>query len=290
LQNGYYRIEHSFTGRCLDVEGCQNTDGAKVQFYERNDTDAQQWRFTLVDETDEDNPVFYLSPKCASERALDIGDAPEERLIIRQADRTNIRQLFRVWKVTQQQHIKDTASPEKAEEQALIDSCTEVGQIVRFADRDWRVLNLDKTNHRALVITKDIIEMRFYHESYDDITWEYCTLRSYLNNQFFQSLPAHIKSRVIEVINQNPDNPQYGTAGGSPTRDKVFLLSIDEANGYFKDDNDRCAKYDGSDIWWWLRSPGNYAFNAARVVNDGSVHAGGNDNNVGVRPALWLNL
>jgi hypothetical protein len=42
-------------------------------------------------------------------------------------------------------------------------------------------------------------------------------------------------------------------------------------------------------IWWWLRSPGNNANNAANVNNDGNVNDNGNNvnnDNGGVRPAL----
>jgi hypothetical protein len=73
----------------------------------------------------------------------------------------------------------------------------------------------------------------------------------------------------------------------------VFLLSIDEAMRYFKYNNDRVARYKGSDSWWWLRSPGNRADRAADVDGGGNVCADGSVvdyDTDGVRPALWLNL
>jgi len=90
----------------------------------------------------------------------------------------------------------------------------------------WQVIFVDATNNRVLAITKDIISKMPYHQPGGDITWENCTLRSWLNNDFCNTLPAHIESRVAEVVNQNPDNGSV--PGGSPTRDRVFLLSIDE--------------------------------------------------------------
>jgi hypothetical protein len=143
------------------------------------------------------------------------------------------------------------------------------------------------------VIAEGCIEHRAYHDSYEEITWELCSLRRYLNHEFFDCLPAVIKDRVVEATNQNPSNPAYGTAGGPATVDRVFLLSIDEANTYFKDDGDRIAKNDcGGEDWWWLRSPGLNVSAAAYVDNDGCVRAYGShvrgDN--GARPALWLNL
>ena len=80
---------------------------------------------------------------------------------------------------------------------------------------------------------------------------------------------------------------------------KVFLLSTDEATNYFKSDDARIAKYKGSSCFWWLRSPGSVVkgvygtiYTAAYVGTSGYVYGPGNDvsPNLGVRPALWLNL
>ena len=75
--------------------------------------------------------------------------------------------------------------------------------------------------------------------------------------------------------------------GAAPTTDHVFLLSIQEANSLFDNDQSRA---NGS--WWWLRSPGyNSGFTAAGVNNDGGIYASGSHvkNASGcVRPALYL--
>lgn len=94
--------------------------------------------------------------------------------------------------------------------------------------------------------------------------------------------------------------------------DKVFLLSINEANKFFSSNEARkCAPtayakargaYTSSNYktasgeaacWWWLRSPGYTQNCAARVLNDGSVHYAGDivyGDGGCVRPALWINL
>ena len=102
-------------------------------------------------------------------------------------------------------------------------------------------------------------------------------------------------------------NPKYATPPGNNTKDKVFLLSIPEANKYFSSDEARmCAptdyaiaqgavtndnySVDGKAAgWWWLRSPGGHDICAALVAYDGGPSSSyhGND---GVRPALWINL
>ena len=142
---------------------------------------------------------------------------------------------------------------------------------------------------------------------YVDITWEECTLRSWLNEDFYQSAFSEEEQEWIaltQVINE--DNPKYNTEGGNDTEDKVFLLSIAEANEYFADDEDRkvyatqYAKDNGAYVsvntsasWWWLRSPGGDSGSAANVLDIGRVYAGGDYvyfADYVVRPALWITL
>jgi hypothetical protein len=115
-----------------------------------------------------------------------------------------------------------------------------------------------------------------------------------LNGEFYDTLPAHVQSRMLEVLNQNPDNPHHCIAGGSPTYDKVFLLSIDEAMRYFTGNDDRAAEHEGAGGRWWLRSPGAAVFYAVYVCCDGNVDTHGSHvdfgADFGVRPALWLRL
>jgi serine/threonine protein kinase len=178
-----------------------------------------------------------------------------------------------------------------------LSSIKRVGERVEFGTWDgksitWQVLAIE--NGRALVISEYVLERRPYNEEWADITWETCTLRQYLNGEFLQAnFSADEQSRIGTVTNQNPDNPKYETDGGNPTEDRVFLLSIDEANKYFAEDSDRATSdLQGEARWWWLRSPGNNGLNAVYVTGDGVVRVvgGGVSYYDGVRPALWLNL
>ncbi|MDR2586789.1 MAG: DUF6273 domain-containing protein [Coriobacteriales bacterium] len=166
-----------------------------------------------------------------------------------------------------------------------------VGDTVYFADIYWWVL--DVQDGRALLISQDILEERAYNDKLTEVTWETCSLRAYLNGEFLNiRFSEEEQARIALSTVASKDNPEYETPGGSVTEDKVFLLSIDEAKRYFASDSDRVAKYQGSDSWWWLRSPGDDANRAARVYLDGSVilNGYGVDYGSGVRPALWLNL
>lgn len=161
-----------------------------------------------------------------------------------------------------------------------------VGDAISLGDYDWKVLDIQGEN--ALIITEDIIGQLPYHNNSEDITWENCSLRKYLNNEFYNRFSEEDRNRIVEVTNSNPNNPQFETPGGNPTRDKVFLLSIDEANRY----DITIPKYVMLDTVWWLRSPGGDKTCAAGVYNGGSVNTEGYyvDGYGGVRPALWLKL
>jgi hypothetical protein len=163
------------------------------------------------------------------------------------------------------------------------------------------VLTSNRAAGKILAITQDVIAQRPYHYVCEYITWGRCSLRQWLNGEFYGQLPLMIQGATVSAHNENPQNSRYGTYGGDATLDKVFLLSMDEVHRYFEGDNDRIARFQGSGAWWWLRSPGSHADRAANVdVTDaGSVVFGGRVSPTGgrvdigcggVRPALWLNL
>ncbi len=168
---------------------------------------------------------------------------------------------------------------------------------------EWRVLAVD--GDKALVISEKLLDYVSYNQEYTDVTWETCTLRSWMNNDFLNAaFSSSEQAKIATVTNQNPDNPEYGTKGGKPTQDKIFALSIDEANQYFTSDSDRKAYttdyanqrgFDSDDRsnYWWLRSPGLLSNDAAYVLNFGRILQDGSSVHIDfgcVRPAFWLNL
>lgn len=171
-------------------------------------------------------------------------------------------------------------------------------------DIEWLVLEVK--DGKALVISKYALDCKQYNTSNMDVTWETCTLRRWLNNDFINASFSAEEKAIIPTVTVSADkNPEYRTNPGNATQDQVFLLSITEANKYFSSDSTRqCeptdfavangAWEDGSgNCWWWLRSPGWFQDLAAYVDSVGDVDELGdfvdNDNNA-VRPALWIDL
>ncbi len=188
----------------------------------------------------------------------------------------------------------------------------QVGNKIVFDRYEWRVLDIQI--NMALIITEDIVEQRPYHNIYKDTTWYDCETRKYLNSEFYYKFDDTNKSRIVQVLTKNLDNPWYGTEAGKDSQDSIFLLDVEEVCKYFGDSTEllfnrgnnrywkkndennskRMAKFNGMICYWWLRSPGRNNHVAAYVHGtDGCI--GVNGNNVtngwgGLRPALWLKL
>lgn len=167
------------------------------------------------------------------------------------------------------------------------------GDIIEFGTYNdkaikWQIL--EANGSEIVVITKDCIFVKAYNEEYKNVTWETCTLRTWLNDNFYNdAFSDEEKSHIAEVTNSNSDNIKFGTDGGKNTTDKVYLLSLDEAETYFSSDDDRIADYNGESMWWWLRSPGPYQHNAAIVARNGALDTYGDVScDISVRPAMKI--
>ena len=162
------------------------------------------------------------------------------------------------------------------------------GDKIEFGKYTWRILDIQSNS--AMLITDEVIDEMQYYSEWKYITWKQSTIRQYLNSEFYNTFSEEEKAVIKETDIVNNNNPEYGTTGGENTKDKIFLLSIDEVNKYFASDNDRVAYYNGDPCSWWLRSPGFYRLNVARVLSNGSVNTSGGDVNreCGIRPVLNL--
>ena len=170
---------------------------------------------------------------------------------------------------------------------------------------EWQVL--DVQDGKALLFSRYALNCQQYNNTRETVTWESCTLRTWLNNAFLNDAFNMGEQRRIRMTTVSADkNPDYSTDPGKATQDKVFLLSITEANKYFTSNSERaCAgtaycyaqgadeSSDTGKCWWWLRSPGYYSNIAAIVTIIGAVFSNGyvvDYDNIAVRPALWIDL
>ena len=176
---------------------------------------------------------------------------------------------------------------------------------------EWLVLK--RSGSQVLLISRYALDCRPYqHECVNIVTWENSDLRKWLNGEFLKSAFNSSEQERIPVTRvANDHNSRHGTFGGNSTEDRIFLLSMAEAESLFKDDEARkCVSTtyaSEKDVWqsrnffidgrsccfWWLRSPGYCRNDATVVCTDGAISPGGclvNNDGDAVRPALWVNL
>ena len=158
-----------------------------------------------------------------------------------------------------------------------------LGDVVTFGSYDWYIIG--KSDNGVTLLMKENLTTKGYNDSYASVTWETCSLRTYLNGEFYNGsgFSDDDRAKIVKTSITNPNNPNYGTNGGNATEDYIYLLSIDEANALSD-----TIRANGSG--WWLRSPGSDSHFAAFVNGGGDVLTnGGNLSlNRGVRPVLNL--
>ncbi len=155
----------------------------------------------------------------------------------------------------------------------------------------WKVLNIQ--DDKALIICSDTINGQKFHNSDGSAIWRDCTLRKWLNNDFFGSFFTKTeKTRILPSEIKTVKKQKLIKVGSVTTTDYVFLLSVQEANELFADDEARKLVLYNSSYSWWLRSPGKSPDFVARVLHDGKIDANGqySSSNEQVRPAMWINL
>lgn len=111
----------------------------------------------------------------------------------------------------------------------------------------WRVLQNDGTT--LFVVADKAVDCKDYNEEYKDITWEKSTIRSWLNNDFYNTAFSNEQGAIVAWNVVNEDNDLSGTEGGNNTTDKVYLLSSSEviniANGF-------CSDYSTDSVSRWV--------------------------------------
>ncbi|MBO4368058.1 MAG: hypothetical protein J5859_05030 [Clostridia bacterium] len=172
-------------------------------------------------------------------------------------------------------------------------------------DIEWVVLEND--GDTVLLISALALDSAPYHDRGADVTWERCSLRIWLNDAFLQNAFTPEEQALIQLTLVEPDaNPDYANDPGNATEDRVFLLSISEAQEYFADDAARVcypSAYTvgkGAYVYsvtgssrWLLRTPGMYSESVSNVSAQGEITTSGrsvNDRNQGIRPAIRISL
>ncbi len=173
---------------------------------------------------------------------------------------------------------------------------------------EWIVLK--NSADGKMMISKYGLAAQPYNTKKEEIHWEDCSLRAWLNNEFLnEAFTADEQAKILEQTIVNNEENDYFILSGADTKDKVFLLSTKEADTLFADRFERQmevtaaaaangAYVDGNGFGsWWLRTTGRWTTNAALVGYFGSIDANGqhvdfndtdNKKAISVRPVIWL--
>ena len=192
----------------------------------------------------------------------------------------------------------------------------EVGDSITLGGYEWKVLSIE--NHRALLITKDVIALKPYNESSVPshegstgntfVPWGDSSLCSWLNGEFLMSFNA---TELARITNSELD-------GDSSRTYRVFILSPEAVEKYLPTVASRIANLNlpedelgalrpaypgeweerqGKPYIWWVRiiQRTTYGYFPGNVVlddgeNDTQANRGLHIDTVGVRPALWLQV
>lgn len=177
-------------------------------------------------------------------------------------------------------------------------------------DVEWIVLKTK--DKKALLISQYALDCQPYNATHTQVTWETCTLRKWLNNEFFNTIfTATEKSLILtETVSVGP---YYEENPGNDTKDKVYLLNWNDfEESDYEDDSiynkveealDCCepTKYainqgvalndDSKTCWWWMLYPcGDYNYaNGVSYYGDTCEPFYPVDTRVfAVRPVIWI--
>ena len=162
----------------------------------------------------------------------------------------------------------------------------------------WIILAIKET--KALVVSRDILNVQIFRTKEIETNWTHSNLRSWLNTKFYVDAFSDKEKEVICMTQVQPDvNPKYSTENGNMKSNYIFLLSIAEvelclpteearkavATAYTREqglENDR----------WLLRTMGQDGLRVTYVDEEGRISYEGQPTTQpgGVRPAMWVDL
>ena len=133
----------------------------------------------------------------------------------------------------------------------------------------WKILKTE--SNKMLLITEKPIAQKPFTDDIKKVTWETSSLRTWLNEEFINSFSVDQQNQILST--------DAGT-----TKDKVFLLSVDEIVNLAKK-----VRFSTEEEWWTRTSAENgikYMTATGWVISKGDQVV----RDKGVRPTIWISL
>ncbi len=180
-------------------------------------------------------------------------------------------------------------------------------------DVEWLVLDVQED--RALLISKYLLDSKPYNTTEAHVTWETCTLRKWLNDEFINTAFSNMEKAQIPTVTLSDDDYNNSMDMGNATQDRIFLLNPGDANRYFGSDDERKCnatyyainRYDHNNPTintdgsidtslskdWWLRTFPKY-FDGEYITSEGKQYSINGTLvltfDMFIRPAMWIDL
>lgn len=157
-------------------------------------------------------------------------------------------------------------------------------------DLEWIVLEV--SDDKALLISKNVIDYAPFDENSEDVSFEKSTVYKTLNEGLYNAIfTDDQKDIILDTVIETETEENKDTAEQDKQDEKeevtakLFLLSDEEIENYFKDGDYKAKNLDGKASNYWLRT-----MNA--VTKDGEIDSENPlaKQNKGIRPAIWIDL
>ena len=168
---------------------------------------------------------------------------------------------------------------------------------------EWIVLN--ETDEYLFVVSKQVVVSEMFDET--TASWKDSSIRKWLNNEFLLlAFNEYERPSILEkkIITSNDLETVWGgfsrMTSYVETMDKMFLLSIEEVEQFFKTQESRIAEQsqyaldtledDRKSVnSWWLRNKAAFDWAPLLIFEDGTYYAlAGSQNLEGIRPAMYI--
>ena len=271
--------------------------------------------------------VLILAVVCLSSCSKDedkASSSPEKKTTTSNAEQVITSEPSEQKTISDEQDLSEQKTISESSEQVIkmdVNEFKKVGNIVTFGrfEQDYNLENgmepiewvvLDVRDNKALLISNYTLIFKCYNDyGLPPANWENCTLRAWLNNEFYQHVfSAEEKSAILltNVVNRVDGKVWYSNA--ADTQDYIFLLSMDEAYSYFPDDESRIrytTRFAEVSVYyqegehrmcpWWVRSSYDFSYEKAPGFDYIQQEGQGSmtekyDIEEGVCPVLWIDL
>lgn len=106
-----------------------------------------------------------------------------------------------------------------------------------FGGHNYKIVNIDASSGQAIIVCQDDLGTREWGQTYEN-DWSnssVCWIRTYLNSDFYNALPASDKAKIVTRTNKTYTNSTGQGAWRTliTTNDNIWLLSYDEIFGGF---------------------------------------------------------